>query len=142
MHKKGLLHREIHVWFYTPKGEIVFQKRASDKDTFPGLLDATVGGHVEIGDSYIKTAIKETQEETGIKLKENDFEFLRMMRRRHVDKVTDKVNDCIGAVYVYKFEGDLKDLQVEEGAATGFETWPVDKILSLTDEEKKKLLYT
>ena len=47
IHRKGLLHREIHVWFYTPKSEIVFQHRAKNKDTFPDLLDATVGGHVE-----------------------------------------------------------------------------------------------
>jgi len=50
IHTEGLLHREIHVWFITPNGEIVFQHRAKDKDTYPDKLDATVGGHVEPND--------------------------------------------------------------------------------------------
>lgn len=62
IHRQGLLHREIHVYFITPQQEIIFQHRAKDKETFPDLLDATVGGHVEIGDSYELTAIKETEE--------------------------------------------------------------------------------
>ena len=66
IHKQGLLHREIHVWFYTPKGEILFQHRAKDKDTYPDLLDATVGGHVEIGADYESAALQELEEETGI----------------------------------------------------------------------------
>ena len=58
IHKQGLLHREIHVWFYTPKGEILFQHRAKDKDTYPDLLDATVGGHVEIGAGLLKARLR------------------------------------------------------------------------------------
>ena len=44
IHKKGLLHREIWVWIYNDKLEILFQRRAPDKDTFPNKLDASVGG--------------------------------------------------------------------------------------------------
>ena len=57
IHNQGLLHREVHVWFYTPKGEIIFQHREKDKDTYPDLLDATVGGHVEISLDYENTAL-------------------------------------------------------------------------------------
>ena len=59
IHNRGLLHREIHVWFYTAKDEIIFQHREKDKDTYPDLLDATVGGHVEIGSDYENTALQE-----------------------------------------------------------------------------------
>ena len=54
IHNKGLLHREIHIWFYAPESEIIFQHREKDKDTYPDLLDATVGGHVEIGSDLVK----------------------------------------------------------------------------------------
>ena len=43
IHEKGLLHREIHVWFITPDRKIIFQHRAKDKDTYPDKLDATIG---------------------------------------------------------------------------------------------------
>lgn len=44
VHEQGLLHREIHIFFITPNGEVIFQHRAKDKDTYPDKLDATVGG--------------------------------------------------------------------------------------------------
>src|SRR3990167_4461167 len=80
IHKQGLLHREIHVWFFTPKDEIIFQHRAKDKDTYPDLLDATVGGHVEIGSDYEDSALKEMEEETGIKANKNDLHFIETIR--------------------------------------------------------------
>src|ERR1035437_3863166 len=76
VHKKGLLHREIHVWFITPDGQMIFQHRAKDKDTYPDLLDATVGGHVEPGATYEETAIKEMEEETGLKAEKEDLHIL------------------------------------------------------------------
>lgn len=63
IHLQGLLHQEIHVYYFTKDGQLVFQHRAKDKDTFPDLLDATVGGHVEMGDSMEQTAVKEAAEE-------------------------------------------------------------------------------
>ena len=39
IHKNGLLHREINVYFYTPQGEIIFQHRSKNKETFPDLLE-------------------------------------------------------------------------------------------------------
>ena len=71
IHQDGLLHREIHIWFLTPKSEIVFQHRAKNKDTYPDKLDATVGGHVGPKMSYEETVVKECKEETGIE----DIEF-------------------------------------------------------------------
>ena len=44
-HKNGISHEGVHLWVIrnisTP--EILFQKRAKDKDTFPDCLDITVG---------------------------------------------------------------------------------------------------
>ncbi|MEX0314176.1 MAG: hydrolase, partial [Allomuricauda sp.] len=45
-HRKGLFHPTIHVWFYTSEGQILFQKRADNKDTFPSLWDVSVAGHI------------------------------------------------------------------------------------------------
>lgn len=67
VHRLGLLHHEVHVYFITSNKEIIFQHRAKDKDFYPDLLDATVGGHVDLGDDYKETAIREVEEETGLK---------------------------------------------------------------------------
>src|SRR3989338_3198176 len=99
IHQNGLLHRETHVWFYTPKGEVIFQHRAKDKDTYPDLLDASAGGHVEIGSDYLKTALAEVAEETGLKIAADDLRFITMVRSKNYDPVTKKTNNVLRAIY-------------------------------------------
>ncbi|MDD4900745.1 MAG: NUDIX domain-containing protein [Patescibacteria group bacterium] len=140
IHKSGLLHREIHIYFITPNKEIIFQHRAKDKDTFPNLLDATVGGHVEIGDSYEQTAIKETEEETGIKIKANDLIFISKVKIYSEDKMSKTINNVFRFQYAYVYRGNVQDLKIEPEEISGFEVWPLDKLARLTDDEKKKFI--
>ncbi len=140
IHQKGLLHREIHVWFITPNGEIIFQHRAKDKDTYPDLLDATVGGHVEIGDGYEKTALKEIEEETGIRADSKNLHFLKKLRTRSEDNMTKTINNTVRAQYAYIFRGMISDLRVEEGKALGFEAWPIDELSNLSEEDRRRFI--
>ena len=140
IHAKGLLHREIHVWFVTPDGQMIFQHRAKDKDTYPDLLDATVGGHVEPGMSYEETAVKEMEEETGIHCQTSDLHFIKKMRRQSRDVLTGTINNTIRVQYGYIFTGKLSDLKVEEGKAIGFEAWSIDNVLNLNEEGKKRFI--
>ncbi len=140
IHEKGLLHAEAHVWFYTPDGQIIFQHRAKDKDTWPDLLDATVGGHVEVGDTYEETALKECEEETGTLIKPEDLIFLRTTVTSSLDEVTGMTNHPRRNVYAHCYRGDLTDLKIEEGKALGFEAWPIDKLLNLSDEEAARFI--
>lgn len=140
VHKLGLLHREIHIWFVTPDGNMIFQHRAKDKDTYPDLLDATVGGHVDQGMTYEESALKEMKEETGVRAKIEDLIVLKKIRNRSVDSVTGRINNVFRLQYGYVFRGDIKDLKVEKGKAVGFESWPIEKMFSLNDNEKSKFI--
>lgn len=140
IHQQGLRHREIHVYFITPKREFIFQHRAKDKDTYPDLLDSTVGGHVEIGQSYEETVLKETQEETGIQVGLPDFISISKVKYEITDSVTEKINKVYDARYLYIYHGDIKDLKIEVGKATGFELWSLDKLLALSAEEKSRFI--
>ncbi len=140
IHSKGLLHREIHVWFYTPDHKIIFQHRAKDKDTFPDLLDATVGGHVEINSNFEETALKEMTEETGIVAKGNELKFLENTRKKRKDILTGKTNNAVRAIFIYKFTGNLSDLKTEKGESEGFEAWSIDQLEDISPEDKKKFI--
>ena len=140
IHNNGLLHREIHVWFYTLQGEIVFQHRAKDKETYPNLLDATVGGHVEIGFDYETAATQELEEETGIQAEKNNLVFIKMVRSKVFDTTTNKTNNVIRAIYAYRYTGKIEDLRVEKGKAIGFELWPLEKIFNISDEDRKRFI--
>jgi len=148
IHRRGLLHREIHVYFITPDKEIIFQRRAKDKDTFPNMLDATVGGHVEIGHSYEKTAVKETEEETGLKIDAADLIPLAKVQsgstNESIDDSTDertgKINNSIKQEYAYIFKGNIKDLKIEKGSGLGFEIYPINKIVGLSDADSAEFI--
>ncbi|MCK5320595.1 NUDIX domain-containing protein [Candidatus Parcubacteria bacterium] len=140
IHEKGLLHREVHVHFVNFENGIIFQHRAKDKDTFPDLLDATVGGHVEIGDSYEGTAIKETFEETGVKISEKDLIIIDKIHKSSKDEVTGMINHAFQKEFIYIYNGSVDDLKVEEGKALGFEIWPIKKLMNLNDDEKSKFI--
>lgn len=68
VHRLGLLHRAVHVLAYNSRGEIFLQKRSMKKDRQPGLWDSSASGHVDSGEDYDATAVRELQEEIGLKL--------------------------------------------------------------------------
>ena len=137
IHRQGLLHKEIHVWFYTPRGGIIFQHRAKDKDTYPDLLDATVGGHVEIGEDYEKTAVKEIEEETGLKVERTQLAFMGMVKSRTHDKATGTTNHALRAVYAYCHRGKLEDLKLEKGKGIGFKIVLIDEVFAMPESKRK-----
>jgi len=140
IHKEGLLHREIHIWFLTPNAEIIFQHRAKDKDTYPDKLDATVGGYVEPKMSYEETAVKECKEETGIDIDFGKLVFLKKMRKKSFDEATGLTNNTIRSQYAYLYDGEIKDLQIEDGKAEGFEAWKIDDLSHLSETNKNKFI--
>lgn len=140
IHELGLLHREVNIYFITPNNEIIFQHRSSNKDTYPNLLDASVGGHVEIGDSYEATAIKEIFEEAGLKLELDNLMPIKKSRRTVTDAVTGRINNTFNYRFAYIFKGEISDLKIEAGEGQGFESWPLNKLLALSEKEKSRFI--
>jgi len=108
IHQEGLMHREIWVLFYTQDNNVILQMRSPTKDTFPSKLDATVGGHVELGQSYLQAALMEVEEEAGIKVKEKDLVPLLKLRNISFDDVKKVHNNCFRQIYAYKFSGSAE----------------------------------
>lgn len=70
VHRDGDWHRAVHIWVVRQFGEtstIVFQRRGLAKDTWPGRLDATVGGHYRASEGLLET-LREADEEIGIEV--------------------------------------------------------------------------
>ena len=76
VHRDGDWHRSLHVWV---AGEdpalgrfIMFQRRGLGKDTWPGKLDVTVGGHLRTGEG-VDEALREVEEEIGVAVTADDL---------------------------------------------------------------------
>jgi len=68
VHRDGDWHRAIHVWVHGTHDGIPFllyNLRGRHKDTWPGVLDVTVGGHLAAGET-VEQAYREIEEEIGI----------------------------------------------------------------------------
>lgn len=61
-----LVHRVAHVLLFNRRGELLLQMRAATKDVQPGRWDTSVGGHLDLGESYLAAAYREMEEELGI----------------------------------------------------------------------------
>lgn len=68
VHREGLIHRAVHVMVFNSSGEIFLQKRSMSKDKHPGVWDSSASGHVDSGEDYDTSAIRETREEIGLVL--------------------------------------------------------------------------
>jgi isopentenyl-diphosphate delta-isomerase type 1 len=68
VHARGLLHRAVHVLVFNSRGEIFLQKRSRLKDRQPGVWDSSCSGHVDSGEIYDETAVRELQEEIGLRI--------------------------------------------------------------------------
>lgn len=66
VHRRGLMHRSVHVFLFNSRGELFLQKRAATKDTFPRCHDSSASGHLDAGESYAACAARELEEELGL----------------------------------------------------------------------------
>ncbi|KAL5212822.1 hypothetical protein ABZP36_023669 [Zizania latifolia] len=77
VHRDGDYHRAVHVWIYCEStGELLLQRRADCKDSWPGQWDISSAGHISAGDSSLSSAQRELHEELGIKLPVDAFELI------------------------------------------------------------------
>ena len=68
IHASGLRHRAVHILVFNQLGELFLQKRSMKKDLNKGLWDTSAAGHVDVGEGYTVSAIRETEEELGISI--------------------------------------------------------------------------
>ena len=70
---KKHLHRIVHVLIFNNKGELLLQLRSKNKSYLPEYWGTSVGGHILSGESLKEAAVREMQEELGVKLKLEPF---------------------------------------------------------------------
>lgn len=97
VHRDGDLHGGSHVWVVRLEREtggwndgscpgqnegerirveVLLQRRRMDKDSFPGCLDVSCAGHMTAGEDFLSTALRELEEELGIRAQASDLWFL------------------------------------------------------------------
>lgn len=119
--KHGLLHGAAHVWIWrqTDNGpEILLQKRASSKRTWPNMLDISAAGHIDLGETPEEAAIRETWEEIGLKIAPEQLQFVGIHHMNIVVNESSRENEFRWA-YIVRLEEDAHlNLQESEVSST------------------------
>lgn len=63
--------------------ELLWQRRSDKIDRYPGDYDISAGGHVNLGESVVEAAIRETREEIGAEINGNE---LRLVTERRFNR--------------------------------------------------------
>lgn len=136
VHRAGLLCRLIYVCFYTQNGEIILQRRSLTKKNDPGKLTTAVSGHVAAGQSYLEAAVRETLEETGVKVDANDLTDLGIIRADFAQG--GYLSNAMRGLFAYKFSGSIDDLAVEDGEGAGFMSAPIEELSKQLNERPEE----
>lgn len=110
VHRDGDWHRAVNIWIVNPELGILLQRRAPDKDSWPGYWDISCGGHLVAGDSSIRGAIRELREELDLVINPSDLEFL-ITTPSSTRPSPSFINNSFNDLYLLKTEKNLTDFR-------------------------------
>lgn len=125
-----------HIWFWkkgNQQPEILLQKRAMTKVSKPGMYHISAGGHIDLGESPVEAAIRETHEEMGISLDGEKLYYVGSMRLAIINQ------NSIVNVYLYELSGD-ENFTYLDGEVDSVEWRTLDNFKKITKNPKENNL--
>lgn len=106
VHKSGYWHRTSHIWIINTQYQILCQKRSLLKDSNPGKWEPFFGGHISPNEEYFDVAIRELNEEIGLKIdREEDLKLFKIYKN--------ELGKEFQALYFTIWNGDINTLTLE-----------------------------
>ena len=118
-HREGIRHWTAHVWIVREREgrtEVLLQKRSMRKESFPGLYDTSSAGHIPAGQEPLPSALREMEEELGVKAGPEDLALAGMFRIRYEKTFHGRLfrDNEVTFVYVYRKAVDEERLVLQE----------------------------
>lgn len=98
-----------HIWIWRSKGdsyEVLLQKRAVHV-RHGGKYDISAAGHVDVGETVLRAAVRECKEEIGLDVDPSKLRFSFVHRKNHTVQ-------SFNFVYLYEVDGS-QDFVLEDG---------------------------
>lgn len=119
-HREGTYHKTAHIWIVRPNEygsfDVLLQKRSMNKDSDPGCFDISSAGHIPAGSDILTSALRELEEELGLKAELEDITFAfwneLYMKTEFYGKPF--LNHELSGIYYYKKPLEIDDLKLQE----------------------------
>ena len=134
VHRDGDMHGGSHIWIMEKQDghiRVLLQKRSDDKDSFPDCYDCSCAGHVDAGENFTSTALRELSEELSVKACEDELEFLFKQRVNGEYNFYGErfVNNEVNFVYLLKKHVDIEKLTFQKEEIQGLCWKDADEVL-------------
>lgn len=120
VHRDGDWHKVFHCWviYRDDNGQdwMIIQKRASDKDMYPNLLDVSAAGHYEAGETR-EDGLRELEEELG--LTANFEDLIPVGTRIAIAKADGILDRQIAEVFFYICDQPLAEYNYQKEELAG-----------------------
>ncbi len=137
-----LLHGSSHVWVWRRnhgRTEILLQKR-SEQLSWPGYLHISAAGHIDLGETPLQAAVRETHEEIGIKSAAESLALIGVHRGFLPVVNTDLIENKFCWIYQYELKQD-QQVRLLDGEVTQVVWVAMDEFVAMTkNPEKYKLV--
>ncbi|CDR96298.1 hydrolase, NUDIX family protein, putative [Babesia bigemina] len=110
--------------------EVIYHKRSSQKVYCPSYNDLAFGGVVTVGESYVDNALRETSEESGLSVSEENLYELGNYAR------DEECIRCHYKLFVALYNGPLDRLTPQPGEVDEIRSTPLSTIDELMKAEK------
>ena len=120
VHREGALHATSHIWIARPNEksgyDILLQKRSAEKDSHPGCYDISSAGHIAVGDTPLDSALRELEEELGIKVRPEELVEFGVQYKNYVGEFYGKrfCDNQRSILYLYKEPIDTDKIRLQE----------------------------
>ena len=138
-HKKGLFHASAHIWIFNNKKEVLIQKRASNKDTFPNFWDVSVAGHISAGEKPIISALREVQEEIGLSIKQHNLDYIGTSRKR-IEHENNFIDYELHHIYMCKINFDIKSLKIQTEEVSKIKSIDLQSLIEAVNSNKNNFV--
>lgn len=120
---KGFYRMVVHICIFNIEGKILIQQRQPFKHGWSGMWDLTVGGSAVAGDTSIAAAVRETGEEIGVVLDEQELKRVLTVQTDHV----------LDDIYTVQKELDIEQLKLQPEEVAQVKWADMEEIIGMID---------
>lgn len=110
VHRDGDWHQMAQAWIINSKKELLLQKRAGTKKSYPSKWDISCVGHVSAGDDTTTTIVRELKEELGLEIKEEALKLVHKYVKEDTELNGAYINRQHNDVYLIELDLALSQL--------------------------------